>query len=117
MSTPVGPYTPVVRAGDWVITSGQLGLKDGKLVEGGVAAETAQVMANIKALLATHGATMDQVVKTMCVLTDLSDFAAFNEAYVAGLGDNRPARSTFAGGLVLGASVEVEAWAYCRQEL
>jgi 2-iminobutanoate/2-iminopropanoate deaminase len=115
MSTPVGPYTPVVRAGDWVITSGQLGLKDGKLVEGGVAAETAQVMANIKALLATQGATMDQVVKTMCILTDLADFAEFNAAYVAGLGDNRPARSTFSGGLVLGASIEVEAWAYCPQ--
>jgi 2-iminobutanoate/2-iminopropanoate deaminase len=114
MSKPVGPYTPVVRAGDWVITSGQLGLKDGILVEGGVAAETAQAMANIKALLESQGASMEQVVKTMCILTDLSHFAEFNEAYVAGLGDNRPARSTFEGGLVLGASVEIEAWAFIK---
>jgi 2-iminobutanoate/2-iminopropanoate deaminase len=112
MSKPVGPYTAVIRAGDWVITSGQLGLKDGKLVEGGVPAETKQAMTNIEALLATQGATMDQVVKTLCILTDLSQFGAFNEAYVAALGDHRPARSTLEAGLVLGASVEIEAWAY-----
>jgi 2-iminobutanoate/2-iminopropanoate deaminase len=115
VSTPIGPYTPVVRAGDWVITSGQLGLKDGKLVEGGVAAETAQALANVEALLATQGATLGDVVKTLCILADLDDFATFNTAYIAGLGDHRPARSTLGGGLVIGAKVEIEAWAYCPQ--
>jgi 2-iminobutanoate/2-iminopropanoate deaminase len=111
-AAPVGPYSPVVRAGDWVITSGQLGLSDGKLVEGGITEETAQVMANVAARLAEHGAELTDVVKTLCIVTDLADFAAFNEAYVAAFGDHRPARSTFQGGLVLGARVEIEAWAY-----
>jgi len=113
MSTPVGPYSPVVRAGDWIITSGQLGLKDGKLVEGGVAAETAQVIANITTLLAEHGAVLTDVVKTLCFVRDLADFATFNEAYVAGFAGHRPARSTVgAVDLALNSNVEIEAWAY-----
>jgi 2-iminobutanoate/2-iminopropanoate deaminase len=112
MSTPLGPYTPVVRAGDWIITSGQLGIVDGNLVEGGVAAETTQSITNIDALLAQHGATLDDVVKTLCILPDLANFDAFNEAYMAAFGDHRPARSTFAGGLERGAAIEIEAWAY-----
>ena len=116
MSAPVGPYTPVVRAGDWVITSGQLGLKDGAIVEGGITAQTLQAMQNVKDRLAEHGVGLDQVVKTLCILADLGDFAAFNAAYVEALGDHRPARSTLGGGLVLGALVEVEAWAYAPLE-
>jgi 2-iminobutanoate/2-iminopropanoate deaminase len=113
MSTPVGPYSPVVRAGDWIITSGQLGLQDGKLVEGGVPAETAQCIENIKGLLAQHGAELTDVVKTLCFVRDLADFAVFNDAYVAGFAGHRPARSTVgAVDLALGANVEIEAWAY-----
>ena len=58
------------------------------------------------------GATLDDVKKTLCFLVDMADFATFNEAYVEAFGGHRPARSTFAGGLLLGASVEIEAWAY-----
>src|SRR5687767_3950984 len=58
MSKPLGPYTPVVRAGDWIIVSGQIGMKDGSLVEGGVAAQTTQAVANVKAQLATMGAQL-----------------------------------------------------------
>ncbi len=113
MSTPVGPYTPVVRAGDWIITSGQLGLSGGEVVEGGIAAETAQVIKNIEGLLAEHGAALTDVVKTLCFLKDLGDFAAFNEAYIAGFGDHRPARSTVgAVDLARETLVEIEAWAY-----
>lgn len=116
MSTPVGPYSPVVRAGDWIITSGQLGLRDGAVVEGGVAAETAQAIANIEGLLAQHGATLADVVKTLCFLRNLDDFATFNQAYVAGFGDVRPARSTVgAVDLALNTNVEIEAWAYKPQ--
>lgn len=116
MTTPVGPYSPVVRAGDWIITSGQLGIRDGKLVEGGVAAETAQAMQNIATLLAQHGAELSDVVKTMCFLKTLDDFATFNEHYLAALGDHRPARSTVGDvAIALGAVVEVEAWAYKPQ--
>lgn len=107
------PYTPVVRAGDWVIVSGQLGMKDGGLVEGGVRAQTAQAVVNLKAQLATMGASVSDVAKTLCFLTDMDTFAQFNEAYAAGFGSARPARSTIGvKQLPFGGSVEIEAWAY-----
>ncbi len=113
MSKPVGPYTPAVRAGDWIIVSGQLGLVDGAIVEGGVPAQTAQSIRNLVAHLESMGATLADVAKTMCFLTDMADFASFNEAYVAGFGSHRPARSTVAvAGLPMGGLVEIEAWAY-----
>ncbi|MCU1395781.1 MAG: YjgF/YER057c/UK114 family protein [Ilumatobacteraceae bacterium] len=120
MSTPpkaIGPYTPAVRAGDWIIVSGQLGAVDGVLVEGGVGPQTTQAVVNLKAQLASMGATIEDVAKTMCFLTDMDTFATFNEAYVAGFGDHRPARSTVAVVAVpmAGAGVEIEAWAYKPQ--
>jgi len=110
---PVGPYSPVVRAGDWIIVSGQLGLLDGKLVEGGVAAQTAQAVTNVAGHLASVGAALTDVAKTLCFLTDMDTFATFNEAYVEGFGDHRPARSTIGvAGLPAGGVVEIEAWAF-----
>jgi 2-iminobutanoate/2-iminopropanoate deaminase len=109
---PVGPYTPIVRAGDWLLCSGQVGLRDGRLVDG-VASQTAQCIANLQALLTSAGADLASVVKTTVFMTDINDYAAVNEAYVAGFGPHRPARSAVAvAGLPLGALVEVEAWAY-----
>jgi 2-iminobutanoate/2-iminopropanoate deaminase len=109
----VGPYRPVVRAGGWLICSGQVGLKDGALVDGGVAAQLAQAVANIRALLAEHGAGLATVAKTTVFLTDIGDFGPMNDAYVDAFGPHRPARSTVAvAGLPLGAEVEVEAWAW-----
>jgi 2-iminobutanoate/2-iminopropanoate deaminase len=111
-AAPVGPYTPVVRAGDWVIVSGQLGLKDG-VMQKGVSAQTAQAVVNLKARLAEAGVTVNDVKKTMCFLTDMDTFATFNEAYVAGFGKSRPARSTIGvAALPMGGQVEIEAWAY-----
>ncbi len=113
MSKPLGPYTPVVRAGDWIIVSGQLGIADGALVPGGVSAQTTQAVENLKAQLATAGATLADIVKTLCFLTDMDTFATFNEAYVAGFGNARPARSTIGvASLPFGGAVEIEAWAY-----
>jgi 2-iminobutanoate/2-iminopropanoate deaminase len=113
MSKPVGPYTPAVRAGDFIIVSGQLGLRDGAVVEGGVGAQTTQAIENLKGHLAGFGATLDDVVKTTCFLVDIDTFAQFNAAYSASFGESRPARSTVGGvTLVLGATVEIEAWAY-----
>ncbi|HET9060291.1 MAG TPA: Rid family hydrolase [Acidimicrobiales bacterium] len=112
-SAPLGPYTPIVRAGEWLVVSGQLGVKDGRLVEGGVRAQLAQAIANLASLLEGAGATLGAVVKTTVFLTDIADFAAMNEAYCAAFGDHRPARSSIAvAGLPMGASVEIEAWAY-----
>lgn len=113
LSTPVGPYTPVVRAGDWLVVSGQLGLLDGALVNGGVAAEVRQALANMAALLQAEGASLSDVVKTTVFLRHMSDYAAMNEAYVDSFGDHRPARAAVAvSDLPLRGLVEIEAWAY-----
>ena len=114
MSKPLGPYTPVVRAGDFIYVSGQGGLLDGAVVPGGVAGETAQAMANIASLLESVGASMDDVVKTTCFLTDMEDYATFNEHYSAAFGSkHRPARSCVAvKALPAGFLIEVEAVAY-----
>ena len=113
MSNPLGPYTPVVRAGDWIIVSGQLGLHDGALVSGGVAAQTAKAIENLQGQLASVGASLSDIAKTLCFLTDMDTFASFNEAYVEGFGSHRPARSTIGvAALPAGGAVEIEAWAY-----
>ena len=112
MVKPVGPYTPIVRAGDLLICSGQVGLADGTLVDG-LAAQVRQAVANAEALLAQHGAGLSDVVKTTVFLVDVDDYAAMNDAYVEAFGDHRPARSAVAvAGLPLGALVEVECIAY-----
>ena len=113
MSTPVGPYTPLVRAGDLLILSGQVGLLDGELVFGGVAAETRQAIANMANLLEAEGASLDDVVKTTVFLRHMRDYSIMNEAYVAAFGAHRPARSAVAvAELPVVALVEIEAWAY-----
>ena len=109
---PIGPYTPVVRAGDWIIVSGQLGLKDG-VMQKGVSAQTTQAVKNLKERLAEMGANINDVKKTLCFLTDMETFSIFNDAYVAGFGNSRPARSTIGvASLPANGQVEIEAWAY-----
>lgn len=116
MSTPakpVGPYTPIVRAGQWLVVSGQVGIADGRLVSGGVPGELRQAIANLEAQLTTEGATLADVVKTTVFLRHMSDYTVMNEVYVDCFGDHRPARSAIGvADLPLGALVEVEAWAH-----
>jgi 2-iminobutanoate/2-iminopropanoate deaminase len=117
MSTPVGPYAPAVRAGPWLVCSGQVGIRTESggpvLVEGGVAAQARQALENVGALLAGRGLAWENVVKTTVFLTDMADYGVFNDVYTEALGDHRPARSLVAvAGLPLGALVEVEVWAY-----
>ena len=113
MTKPLGPYSPFVRAGDFIIVSGQGGMMDGAIVEGGVPAQTAQTMVNIADRLAEAGASLGDVVKTLCFLTDMGTFAEFNQAYADAFGAHRPARSTVeVSALPGGMAVEVEAWAY-----
>ena len=113
MTTPVGPYSPAVRAGDWLVCSGQVGLLDGALVPGGPREEARQALANVRSVLAAHGASMHDVVKTTVFLTDLGAFSDMNEVYAEAFGDHRPARSTVGvASLPLGARVEVEVWAF-----
>ena len=114
MTTPVGPYTPVVRAGDLLFVSGQVGIVDGpvagSLAEGGFGAQAAQALANLRTQVEANGATLDQVVKTTVFLIDMGNFAAMNEIYCEAFGDHRPARSCVAvAALPIGAIFEVEA--------
>ncbi|HVM52417.1 MAG TPA: RidA family protein [Acidimicrobiales bacterium] len=113
MTTPVGPYTPVVRAGDWLVVSGQIGLRDGKLVSGDTVDQLKQAIDNLRGLLAQHGASLEHVVKTTVFLRHMSDYPRMNEAYMDAFGDHRPARSAIGiAELPLNALVEIEAWAY-----
>jgi 2-iminobutanoate/2-iminopropanoate deaminase len=111
---PVGAYTPIVRAGGWLIVSGQVGMGDhGQLVSGGTTAELRRAIANLEAQLATEGASLDQVTKTTVFLRHMSDFSEMNKVYMECFGDHRPARSAVGvAELPLGALVEIEAWAY-----
>jgi len=117
MSTPVGPYAPAVRAGQWLATSGQLGVEPGPdgpvVVAGGFAQQARQALANVGGLLTGRGFGWADVVKATAFLTDIGDYPAFNEIYLSVIGDARPARSVVAvAALPLGALVEVEVWAY-----
>ena len=109
---PVGPYSPVVRAGEWLVCSGQVGLAEGRLVIGGVREQLRQALANLEALLSAEGASLRDVVKTTVFLAHMDDYAAMNETYAEVFGDHRPARSAVGvAALPLGALVEIEAWA------
>lgn len=114
MTKPVGPYTPVVEAGDWVVVSGQVGLVDGRLADG-FDAQCNQALANLRAQLESVGLSLADVVKITVFLRHMADYARLNELYVAAFGDHRPARSVVGvAELPLGALVEVEAWARRR---
>ena len=110
------PYTPAVRAGEFLYISGQLGLDpETKKPYADFAQQVEGVFAGLKGLLAAAGGSLENVVKTTVFLTDLGKFAALNEIYGKHFGDIevKPARSTFqVAGLPLGADVEIEAVAY-----
>jgi 2-iminobutanoate/2-iminopropanoate deaminase len=110
---PIGPYNQAVGIDGLVFCSGQIAIDPtvGKLIEGGVAAQTRQVMRNIEAVLAAAGATFANVVKTTIFLVDMADFAIVNPIYGEPFADCiAPARSTVAvAALPLGARVEIEA--------
>ncbi|HSI68028.1 MAG TPA: RidA family protein [Planococcus sp. (in: firmicutes)] len=91
----IGPYSQGVISGGIFYSSGQIPLKpDGQLVEGSIADQTHQVFANLKAVLAEAGTSLDNVIKTTVFIKDMNDFAALNEVYGEHFGDHKPARST-----------------------
>ena len=108
----VGAYSQGIIANGFVFTAGQIPLIPGTsdLREGGIQAQTRQSLNNIKAVLETAGSGMDKIVKTTVFLADINDFAAFNAVYGEFFSADPPARSTVqAGGLPVGALVEIEA--------
>jgi 2-iminobutanoate/2-iminopropanoate deaminase len=107
----VGPYSHGVRAGEFVYFSGQTPLDPatGKLLEGGVPAQTEQCFKNLFNVLKAAGLTPDQVVKVNVFLTDMADFPAMNEVYAKQFAKPFPARTTIGvASLPLGARIEIE---------
>ncbi len=109
----IGPYSQAVEAGEMVWASGQIGIEpsSGRLVEGGVEAQTRQAIENLRAVLEAAGSGLDRVLKVTVFLTDMaSDFEAMNRIYAGYFGSNPPARVTVeVRALPRGARVELDA--------
>ncbi|MEM9986392.1 MAG: Rid family detoxifying hydrolase [Bacteroidota bacterium] len=105
------PYSEVVKVGQMLFLSGQLGYEPGTrdLPEGGIRAETRNVLQNIETTLKQHGADLNSVVKVNVYLADIEDYAAMNEVYRGFFTEHFPARTTLAvAGVPRGARLEVE---------
>ena len=114
-AAPIGPYSQGIRAGGFVFVAGEKGIdpRTGKIVEGGIVAETHRTLENVKGILAAAGATMDDVVATQVYMVDLGDFEAMNVVYAEYFEKNPPGRTTVGvTSLPAGASVEITATAY-----
>jgi len=110
----IGPYSQAIRAGDFVFVSGQVAVdvRTGKLAEG-IAAQTSQVLENLRVVLTAAGASLDQVVKVTIFLGRWEDFPAMNEVYARYFGTRPPARSVVQGPRIPeGTLVGLEAIAY-----
>ena len=108
----IGPYSQAVKSGDTLYISGQVPVDPttGKIVEGGIKAQTEQVLKNIGAILREAGMDYSNIVKTTCLLSDMDNFVAMNEVYAQYFTQDMPARAAF--GVVrlpLGAMIEIEA--------
>ena len=93
----IGPYSQAIKANGFVFTSGQIALDPatGAVVEGGIAEQTHRICQNLKAVLEEAGSSLSDVVKTVCFLADMGDFAAFNDVYGQYFTE-KPARSCVA---------------------
>ena len=107
------PFSPAIRAGDFIFVSGQVGFdKDKRIVAGGVEAEARQTLQNIADILALDGASLADVVKCTVWLDDARDFAAFNKVFAESFPGRKPARSTVESRLMIDARIEIDAIAY-----
>jgi 2-iminobutanoate/2-iminopropanoate deaminase len=116
MSTPVGPYSPTVRAGEWLVVSGQVGLGADGLAEG-FAGQLNQALDNLRGLVVGAGFNLAQVAKTTVFLVSMDDYSEMNTIYTEFFDHHadghRPARSAVAvAALPIGAVVEIEAWVH-----
>ncbi len=108
---PVGPYSQGMQAGDFIFVAGEKGLdpKTGKIVEGGIAAETRQTLDNVVAILEAAGASLDDAVRSVVYLTDIGDFAEMNAVYAEYFQADPPPRTCVqVVALPAGAHVEIE---------
>ena len=114
-AAPIGPYSQAIKAGGFVFVAGEKGIDPatGKIVEGGIQAETRRTLENIKGILAAAGATMDEVVATSVYMVNLDDFGAMNDVYAEYFKKNPPGRTTVGvTSLPAGASIEITATAF-----
>ena len=105
------PFSQGIVHGDTVYTSGQIGMdpETGEVVEGGIEAETRQTMENIAAILEAAGTSLDSAIKATVFLTDIEEFAAFNEVYAEFVDEPRPSRSAVeVSDLARDLAVEIE---------
>ena len=111
---PVGPYSQAVSFGEFIYSSGQVGLNsEGKFVSDDVQDQTKQTLENLKSILEDNGSSLENVIKTTVYLRDMKDFKPMNEIYAKYFGSSLPARSTVAViGLPLDAKVEIEVIAF-----
>jgi 2-iminobutanoate/2-iminopropanoate deaminase len=109
----IGPYSQAIRAGEWLFVSGQIPLPpDGGPIPQEFAAQARQALANLKAIVEAAGGELARVVKVTVYLTDMGQFATFNEVYAEVFGSHRPARAVVqVAALPRGVQVEVEAMA------
>ena len=111
---PVGPYSQAVIADGWIFVSAEKGVNPdtGKIVHGGVPAETDQTLKNIRTILEAAGSSLNDVVRCVVYMTDIEQFAAMNEVYAGFFPKNPPARTTVGvAALPLGLQVMIEATA------
>ena len=107
------PFSPAVRAGDFIYVSGQVPADaNGEIVAGGIEVQTRQVMENLLSVLALAGAGFDDVCKSTVWLQDARDFGAFNRVYMSYFKNGKPARSTTEARLMVDAKVEIDMIAY-----
>jgi 2-iminobutanoate/2-iminopropanoate deaminase len=112
---PRGPYSPAVRAGDFIYVSGQVPVDPAtqQVISGDIGVETRRVLENIQQILKGCGASMSDVVKCGVYLADGKDFAAMNAVYAEFFGDAQPARTTVVVGFAMaGIKVEIDAIAF-----
>lgn len=115
----IGAYSQAVKVGDFLFASGQIPIdpQTGALVEGGIEAQTTQVMENVKQILQAGGSDLDNVIKTTIFMLKMEDFAAVNQIYGKYFTAKLPARSCVAvAKLPKEALIEIEVIAYCRQQ-
>ncbi len=114
----LGPYSVAIKAGPFVFTSGQIGIdpETGNVVEGGIEAETHQVLKNLSNVLEAAGSDLSLVVKTTVFLRDMNDFASMNAIYGQYMGGQAPARSAIqVAALPKGVAIEIEVVALLKE--